>query len=218
MPKPCPRSRSSSTGQELGARSRAGEQAGSSPILPNGRPPSERFRVTFLAWAFEFGKAAAVLLVTSLLVHLFILTLFFVRGASMLPSFKDGQLLAVERISLRFGAPSRGDVVVLRFPGREAEWFIKRIIGLPGERLSIKDGKVSIDGRRLIEPYLEAGTRTEPASEVVLGLGEYYVLGDNRENSNDSRAWGPLPRKNIIGRPIFILWPKERFGPLAWTE
>ncbi len=130
---------------------------------------------------------------------------FFVSGASMEPNFTSGEYLLIDEISYHFREPKRGEVVVFRSPTDSSKYFIKRIIGLPGETIEIKEGKIKIynldfpEGKILKEPYIK-DKKTRGNLKVSLKTNEYFVLGDNRDHSSDSRSWGPVPRKNIIGR------------------
>ena len=138
---------------------------------------------------------------------------FRVTGESMQPSFVDGQFLLVNKISYRFAQPKRGDVIVFRYPRDPGEDFIKRIIGLPGETVRIAEGNVYIDGHPLREPYLQGeSTGTYHTLETALGEDEFFVLGDNRRYSSDSRTWGPVARRNIVGRAWFSYWPPSLWG------
>lgn len=140
-----------------------------------------------------------------------------VNGESMEETLSDGDNLIVDKLSYRFVSPKRFDVIV--FPhqmGGEEIFFIKRIIGLPGEKIQISNGVIYVDDVPLDEPYgneviAEAKSASVP---VVLGEDEYFVLGDNRNHSMDSREIGPVPRKIIVGRAIFRIWPMNRFGSL----
>ncbi len=148
-----------------------------------------------------------------LLVYLIINALtgrFYVRGSSMEPSLHNGQYLIVSKISYLFGEPRRGDIVVFVSPNGGKEDYIKRIVGLPGEHVEIRDGAVWINGYRLEEPYLHSPIPY--SGSWTLGPDEYFVLGDNRANSSDSHSWGPLPRKNIIGKAWLCYWPPQYWG------
>ena len=129
------------------------------------------------------------------------------------PTFSTNQFLIVDRISYRFGNPERGDVIVFAYPGDTRIDYIKRIIGLPGETIKIKEGVVSItnaahpEGFILNETYIAPGHRSFDNMETTLSSTQYFTMGDNRAESSDSRAWGPLDRKLIIGRPILRLLP-----------
>lgn len=137
---------------------------------------------------------------------------FIVSGSSMFPTFKDNQYLIVDQISYRFEDPERGDVVIFRFPLDESKFFIKRIIGLPNETIMIENGIVTItdvNGQmiKLDEPYLETDKESHDSFSAILKDGEYFVMGDNRIASSDSRSWGLLPRKNVVGKAFLRLLP-----------
>lgn len=149
-------------------------------------------------------------------IRLFVVSPFVVDGESMHPTFENLDYLIVDEFLYNFSAPARGDVVVFRYPGNPSIFYIKRIIGLPGETVSINRGVVTIatvsgDKLALIEPYIvnEDATYTK---DVSLDTGEYFVMGDNRPNSSDSRVWGPLPAKDIIGRVDLRLLPIKKSG------
>lgn len=172
--------------------------------------PFFRFRLeklSFLGWVFELGKIALILLVLGVFSYYFILTIFFVDGPSMEPNFHDNELILVDRLSLYLRNPKRGEVVILKFPGKPKDKYIKRVIGLPNETIEIKDSQILISGRQIFEEYLASFTLTRPNMKITLKDNEFFVLGDNRGNSNDSRIWGVLPKKNIVGKAVFILHP-----------
>lgn len=134
---------------------------------------------------------------------------FLVRGASMEPTFEDGEYLIIDEITYRFREPERGEVIVFRFPQDPSKFFIKRVIGLPGEKIEIRSNKILINDKELGEFYLEE-VLTTPDGVVELDAGEYFMLGDNRLFSSDSRKWGALERHFIIGRALVRLWPPAR--------
>ncbi|TSA43855.1 signal peptidase I [bacterium] len=149
-------------------------------------------------------------------IRLFVISPFVVDGESMHPTFENLDYLVVDEFLYRFKAPARGDVIVFRYPNNPSIFYIKRIIGLPGETVSIDHGIVTIlkaDGEKLAltEPYIvnEDATYTK---DVSLNTDEYFAMGDNRPNSSDSRVWGPLPRKDIIGRVDLRLLPVREIG------
>ena len=144
---------------------------------------------------------------------------FIVRGSSMEPNFVNREYLVVDELTYRFREPQREEAIVLRYPQNPNEYLIKRIIGLPGEEVEISGGEVKIKndkhpkGLVLDQPYLELSRRpTYPNVKIQLGRDEYFVLGDNRPFSSDSRVWGALPRKFIIGRAVFSVLPLSKFG------
>ena len=158
--------------------------------------------------AFELTKWVIVVLVIGTLIHFFVGTLFIVDGQSMEPNFHSGEYILVNRWQYNFGVPSRGDAVVLKFPGDpEHKKYIKRIIGLPGEKVEIWNGTVYINGQILNESYLPADTMTLPNLNRQLRDEDYFLLGDNRPNSSDSRLWGICPKRNLIGKAFYVLYP-----------
>lgn len=135
----------------------------------------------------------------------------------MEPDFHNGNFLIVDEISYRFNEPARGDVIVFKYPGDRSEYFIKRIIGLPGEQLTVTDNTVRITMQNgsstvLLEPYIKPDLRGNQNKEVSLGEKEYFVMGDNRGNSFDSRNWGPLSRNDITGIVRLRVFPFSQFG------
>ncbi|KKW21888.1 MAG: Signal peptidase I [Parcubacteria group bacterium GW2011_GWB1_52_7] len=184
------------------------------PIDPS-RPPLTN-RVIREAW--EFLRILLVALAIVIPVRYFIAQPFIVKGASMEPAYEERDYLVIDELSYYFREPARGEVVVFRFPLDPSEYFIKRVIGLPGETVMIEDGKVLVDSgeasgsRQLEERYLEDGLETSGRITQALGLDEYFVLGDNRTYSLDSRRFGVLPRKNITGRVLLRVWPARTAG------
>mgnify|MGYP000100116289 FL=1 len=145
-------------------------------------------------------------------VRMFIAQPFIVSGASMEETFQSGEYLIVDQLSYHFEAPARGEVIIFKYPKDPSKYFIKRVIGLPGETIEIIDGEVIIkndanpDGFTLSEPYIEPMPLVAPMRET-LGSGEYFVMGDNRPESSDSRSWGVLQEEKIIGRAFLRLFP-----------
>ena len=162
---------------------------------------------------YELTKWLIVLIVLGTLVHFYVGTLSIVDGQSMEPNFHSGEYVIVDRWHYLFGRPERGDPVVLRFPGDpEHTKYIKRIIGLPGDKVTIQNDAVFINDRQLEEPYLAPGTQTYPVMTKQLGSEDYFLMGDNRLNSSDSRIWGVCPKRDLIGKPWYVLWPLQLFG------
>ncbi len=132
----------------------------------------------------------------------------------MEPTLRDGQYLMVNKLAYRLGDPSRGDIVVFPSPQDGKRALIKRVIGLPGEEISIVAGEVYINGARLSEPYVVLSHGMSSFGPLVLKAGEYLVMGDNRTNSNDSRNFGPVSEQALIGKAWFSLWPPfDRLDP-----
>lgn len=168
-------------------------------------PLSERL-YWISGWAYDFSKIATVLLFLGLLCHYYFFTILIVRGQSMVPTYQDGQVLSVNKLAYVFGQPQRGDVVAMYFPGETQKRFIKRVVGLPGETVTIFGGHIFINNSPLPEAYLSHDVVTVPDLQRTLVEGEYFVVGDNRSNSSDSRAWGPVPESFIIGKAVGRIW------------
>lgn len=175
-------------------------------------------------YIFELVKIVAISLAIILPIRYYLVQPFYVRGASMEPTFHSNEYLIVNEIGYRFELPKRGDVVVFKNPNNKKQYFIKRIIGLPGERVVIKDNKVIVynndnkDGFELNERYLSTGEVTDRGIDVILGDDKFFVLGDNRDNSMDSRMFGSVDRDLIIGRAWFRGFPFNKFGFLDETS
>jgi signal peptidase I len=138
-----------------------------------------------------------------------------VDGPSMRPTLISGEWIVVSRLAYKFGAPHRGDVIVFLPPtNAQTDDLIKRVIGLPGETVEVKNGSVWIDGKLLDETYA-AGT-TAPDNRWQLGADQLFVMGDNRQLSLDSRSFGPISLKQVVGRAWIIYWPPSEWGPLEW--
>ncbi|MBN2115962.1 MAG: signal peptidase I [Anaerolineales bacterium] len=132
-----------------------------------------------------------------------------VDGFSMRPTLQDGEYILVNKLAYKTGQPARGDIVVFIFPVNPQEDLIKRVIGLPGESVSIHNGVVSVNGVPLTEPYIASPPAYD--GDWVVQDGQLFVLGDNRNDSRDSHQWGLLPIENVIGRAILIYWPPEEW-------
>jgi len=174
---------------------------------------------SFFAFIWEITKIVIIALLIVVPIRYFIFQPFFVKGQSMEPNFENNDYLIVDEISYRFRAPQRGEVVVFKYPQNPSQCYIKRIIGLPGETIEIGDGKVVIfsekDSQILDESdYLPPGVFTPGEILVSLAENEYFVLGDNRISSADSRRWGPLPKEDIIGRVFLRAWPFVAFAKI----
>lgn len=182
--------------------------------------PSKSSR--FFKEAWEIIRVLLISAAVVLPIRYFIAQPFVVRGASMEPNFSDREYLVIDEVSYYFREPERGETVVFRYPRDPRQFFIKRVVGLPGERVKIKNGLVMIsnsaypEGFTLEEQYLDPpGRLTHPDATIVLGSDDYFMLGDNRDASSDSRMWGALDRDLIVGRVMFRAWPFAKFGPVA---
>lgn len=155
-------------------------------------------------------------------IRLFVAEPYVVSGLSMTPNFHNSDYLIVERVSYYQREPERGEVIVFKYPRKKDEYFVKRIIGLPGEKVKIGNGEVAIinaehpEGYVLNETYLPKNLETLGKAETTsLGEGQYYVLGDNRMGSSDSRVWGIVPKENIIGRVWVRVLPFSALGKIS---
>lgn len=141
---------------------------------------------------------------------------FIVEGPSMQPNFETGQFLIVSRINYLLGEPQRGDIVVFHPPGKQDDEppYIKRVIGLPGDTVELRDSRVYVNGRELFEPYINEPCIPARCDDQTWELGpdEYFVMGDNRNHSSDSRAFDPIPRSSIIGEAMIRYWPPQDWG------
>jgi signal peptidase I len=178
----------------------------------------------FGSYLIEVIRVVVIALAIIIPVRYFLVQPFYVKGASMEPNFEDHEYLIIDEIGYRFHEPERGDIVVFRFPFDPRQFFIKRIVGLPNERVEISGGFVRImnedvpNGFTLVESYLGPGVTTPGARLVALGPDEYFVLGDNRRQSFDSKDFGPITRKAIIGRSWLRGWPLDKFGKFEKPE
>jgi signal peptidase I len=173
-----------------------------------------------LIFIWEIIKIVVIALAIVIPIRYFLFQPFFVKGQSMEPNFENGDYLIVDEITYRLKEPQRGEVIVFKYPNVPSQRYIKRIIGLPGETLEIKNGQVFIleNGKYQVldeSSYLHSSTFTQGNLKITLGDNEYFVMGDNRSASYDSRRWGPVPRQNIIGRVYLRAWP---FAALAKVE
>jgi signal peptidase I len=139
-----------------------------------------------------------------------------VEGSSMEPTLHNGEFIIVNKLAYRLGKPRLGDVIVFRFPNDPGQDYIKRVIGVPGDRIKVSQGHVFVNGKMLDEPYIAAmpnysGDWTIPADAL-------FVLGDNRNNSSDSRNWGPVMMEAVIGKALLIYWPPEQWGAIAYNN
>lgn len=167
----------------------------------------------WLLYAYSLTRNILLFAVAIALVHTFVGSLFLVAGLSMSPTLASGEVLFVNKLAYLTQKPDRGDIVILKYPGDpDRRKFVKRIISLPGETVSIQAGNVLIDGKRLTEAYLDIELRTEPQLAVKLKSDEYFTMGDNRPNSSDSRVFGAAPKRFLIGRAKLRLWPIAEFG------
>jgi len=180
-------------------------------------------------WLLEAAVIVVVALVVAVLLRTFVVQTFYIPSESMQPTLQVGDRILVNKLSYHFHGVGRSDIVVFRRPPLEEKTcsgplvndLVKRVIGLPGETISLSQGNVMINGKRLPEPWLPSGDQTGPgpgsapfslAKPYKVPAGEYFLMGDNRTYSCDSRYWGPIPRSLIVGKVDFRIWPLTRLG------
>ncbi len=161
--------------------------------------------------AFDLIPTLFFAIVFALIIRSFAVASFYIPSGSMEPTLLEHDRLIADRFSYTFRVrqPERGDVVIFRFPENPRIDYIKRVIGLPGDKVSIYDGEVFVNGKPLAEDYVAEPPYYE-MEEVAVPLGMYFVLGDNRNCSRDSHIWGFVPAKNLVGEALFIYWPVQR--------
>ncbi|PIR42068.1 MAG: signal peptidase I [Candidatus Yanofskybacteria bacterium CG10_big_fil_rev_8_21_14_0_10_37_15] len=177
------------------------------------KPQIPKIKSEIIAFVWETIKIVVISLAIILPIRYYLVQPFFVKGASMEPNFEDGDYLLVDELSYRLRDIERGEVIIFRFPQQPSQFFIKRVIALPEETIQIKNNKVTIfnkenpQGLMLNETYLALDQETLGSITTKLDDNEYFVLGDNRLQSSDSRRWGPVNRSLILGRAFLRPWP-----------
>lgn len=181
-------------------------------VVPAASPARDATATETVSFWGEFLRFGVLALIIVIPIRLFIAQPFLVQGASMEDTFTTDEYLIVEKVSYLFEEPARGDVIVFKYPNDPAKRFIKRIIAIPGDTIHIANGTVSIqndevqNGVILSEPYAEPTTTATPLT-LTLKDDEYFVMGDNRPHSSDSRLWGTVPSENIVGKAFLRLFP-----------
>jgi signal peptidase I len=164
-----------------------------------------------LSWLRDLGLSVLIALV----VILFLYQPVKVEGTSMMPALVDQERIFINKFAYRFGIADvqRGDTVVFYFPGDITKSYIKRVIGIPGDTVEIRRGAIIVNGKEIDEPYVPEQYRDRLSLDrTTIPQGEYFVMGDHRSASNDSRSWGTVPRNYIYGRAVFVYWPLDRLG------
>ena len=180
-----------------------------SPLAPPESP--EQPQGGLGSWIRDILETVLPAILIVLVVNVFLAQATRVEGQSMEPNLHNNQRLIIEKISYRLHSPSRGDIVVIKMENRHSDPLIKRVVGLPGETIEIRDGHVYINGEKLNEPYLEQLTYGNTGPHVIVP-GYIFVLGDNRGASNDSRSFGEVKIASIVGRAWFRYWPLDEIG------
>ncbi len=179
--------------------------------IPASSHKSKSTVIAAMAWLRDLMLSVLI----AVLVILFLYRPVKVEGTSMMPGLLDQERLFINQFSYRFGLGDikRGDTVVFWYPEDTTKSYIKRVIGLPGDTVSVQDGSVYVNGKKLQENYVPEEYRDDrPYGPRTVPPNEYFVLGDHRISSNDSRAWGFVPRNYIYGKAVFVFWPLEHAG------
>ena len=182
--------------------------------------PKIKFWRYALSFVWETAKIVIISLVIIIPILYFLFQPYFVRGASMEPNFENGEYLIINEINYRFHEPQRGDVIIFKYPKDPSQYYIKRVVGLPSEVVKIEDGSVIIFNKQNLSGFVldesaylgEDNRFTSGNLEINLDENDYFVLGDNRQASSDSRRWGAVPRHYIIGKAWVRAWPFSRLG------
>jgi signal peptidase I len=171
--------------------------------------------------AKEWAQSIAIALVLTLIIRTYVVQAFKIPSGSMRPTLMEGDKLFVNKFIYRFKPIQRGDIIVFKYPGEPKKDFIKRLVAFGGETVELRDGKILVDGEVLEDAqtfgkfyYYNHDPFGGPHEKIRVPEDSYYVLGDNSANSTDSRFWGFVPKKNIIGKAIFRWWPLNRMGKL----
>lgn len=182
--------------------------------------PQKSFFEKMGGYLVEFFETIVIFGAIFACIYLFIAQFHKVSGSSMVPNMQTGDYLITEKVSFRFRDPRRGDIIVLKNPRDESQDFIKRIIALPGDTVQIINNTVYLNGQVLSEDYLPKGILTHSGAFLTEGLqvkvasNQYFVFGDNREHSSDSRDWGAITKEEIVGRAFFRYFPPQSMGLL----
>lgn len=167
--------------------------------------------VDFIQTLVVFGAIFAI-------IYLFVAQPHKVSGSSMVPTFQNGDFILTDKVSYRIGEPRDGEIIVLKNPRNESQDFIKRIVAVPGQTIKVDGSSVFVNGAKISENYLpqetptRSGTFLHEGETVTVAKNQYYVFGDNRNHSSDSREWGSITREEIVGKVFFRYWPPSSFG------
>lgn len=190
---------------EPGLTENAGHPVQESDLMVGrGKKPQEKGPVR------EIFESVAIAVILAVVIRVFLFQFFVIPSGSMEPTLTEGDMIAANKIIYRFSEPIRGDIIVFKYPLDPSRDFVKRLIGLPGEKVQIKNSTLYINGKDVAEPYLPKGLKFQDYGPITVPQDKYFMMGDNRNNSLDSRVWGEMPRENIIGKASLIYWPVKR--------
>jgi signal peptidase I len=177
--------------------------------------PIRQLRRELRSWTRDLAVALGL----ALLIIVFLYQPVKVEGTSMSPLLSDQERIFINKFVYHFEPIERGDVVVFWYPLDRSKSFIKRVVGLPGDTIEIRSGHLYIDGKELAEPYVPSSYLDDSNyGPLTVPRGQYFVMGDHRDSSNDSRVFGPVPRRFVYGKAVFAYWPVDHFGSLTSTS
>ncbi|MEG6615316.1 signal peptidase I [Peptococcaceae bacterium 1198_IL3148] len=160
----------------------------------------------------ELLESVVIAVVLAIVIRMFVIEPFYIPSGSMEPTLMVNDRIIVSKLSYHFEQPEYGDIVVFKYPMDTSRNFVKRLIGEPGDTVELKDSKLYINGEAMPESFLPAGLQYDNFGPIEVPAGQYFMLGDNRNNSEDSRYWGFLPEDLIVGKAVFIYWPLDRLS------
>ena len=184
-------------------------------LVPVTAAPEPPRRPSYALAAVSWARDLFVSVLIAVVIILFLYQPVKVEGTSMMPALVDQERIFINKFVYRFGISeiARGDTVVFWYPGDPTKSYIKRIVGMPGDKVQVVEGTVFVNGRALDEPYVPSEYRDQVSTPTAtVPTDEFFVLGDHRSSSNDSRSWGTVPRKFIYGKAVFVYWPLDRLG------
>ena len=188
-------------------------QAGPSvPVPAQSEEAAQKRTGSIGSFLKELPLLVVIALIVAWVIKSFLIQPFYIPSASMEPTFMPGDHVLVNKFIYRYSEPERGDVLVFKFPLDQSKDYIKRVIASGGERVELRGGKVLVNGKPIKESYTRRSFDVTPYGPRKVDKGEFFVLGDNRGNSADSRVWGLLPKDNILGKAFFVYWPPDRIG------
>ena len=170
---------------------------------------------------FDFLQGIVVILAIMVMIYLFIMSPQEISGASMEPNFHNGEYILTNKIIYKFKEPIRGDVIIFKSPKDKTVDYIKRIIGLPGDTVRLENNSYYVNDVKIEEPYepsdmpIYGGSFLAEGDEIIVPEGQYFVSGDNRPHSSDSREFGPIAKEDFIGKALFRYWPLNTLGPIV---
>ncbi len=177
------------------------------------QPAQENTSAKFSVWSLVYEVLETIVLAAIIWLAVnFATARFIVEGSSMEPNFHTGQMLIVSKLAYKLSTPQRGDVIVFQYPGNPVDDYIKRVIGIPGDTVDLQEGRVSINGNVISEPYLAPDASDTLRGKWTVPPDSYFVMGDNRLHSSDSRSWGMLSKEFIIGKAWVSYWPPRLWG------